>query len=77
MDKLVHFAKVFGITWAIITGLWAVAFFRGADFSVGWVGHSRPPMWVVQLLLCVWPVIPAFLVAALWELTRLTMFRRH
>jgi len=77
MDMFIHFAKVFGIGWAIITGLWAVAFFRGADFSVGWVGHSPPPMWVFQLLLWAWPVVPALLVAALWELTHRTMFRRH
>ena len=77
MDRFIHFAKVFGIGWAIITGLWAVAFFRGADFSVGWVGHSRPPMWIFQLLLWAWPVVPALLVAALRELTRLAMFPRH
>jgi hypothetical protein len=77
MDRLVHFAKLFGIVWAVITGAWAVVFFRGADFSVGWVGHSRPPMWIFQLLLWAWPVVPALLVAALWELTRLAMFPRH
>jgi hypothetical protein len=80
MDRTVHFAKVFGIAWLILTGLWAVVFFRvgsGFDFDVGWSAHSRPPLWVVHLLLFAWPVIPALLAAALWELTRLAMFRRH
>ena len=77
MNGVVHFAKVFAIAWAVITGLWAAAFFRGADFSVGWSGQRPPPMWVFQLLLWAWPVIPAFAIAAIWELARLVMFRRH
>jgi hypothetical protein len=77
MDRQVHFAKVFGIVWAVITGLWAIVFFHGADFSVGFFGHSRPPMWVLWVLLWAWPVVPAIAVAALWELTRLAMLRKH
>jgi hypothetical protein len=76
MDKLVHFAKVLGITWAIAMALYFVVI-RLWGFSVGWRGQSPPSMGVIQVMFYGWPVVPAFLVAALWELTRLAMFRRH
>jgi hypothetical protein len=76
MDRILHFAKVFGVIWALITGLWVFMFFRGADFSVGFFGHSPPPIWVFQLLLWAWPVIPAIALAGIWELMRLAMLRR-
>ena len=76
MGKLVHFAKMFGITWAIATALYFVVI-RLWGFSVGWRGQSPPAMWVIQVVFYAWPVVPAFLVAALFEWTRLAMFRRH
>ena len=76
MDRMVHFAKVFGITWAIAMALYFVVI-RLWGFSVGWRGQSPPPMWVIQVMFHAWPVVPVFLVAALLELTRLAMFRRY
>ena len=71
MANLIHFSKVFATLWAVVEAFYIVAVFRwGFDFSVGWVGHSPPPMWVIRLLFYVWPAAPAFLAAMIWELTR-------
>ena len=57
--------------WAVITALYIVVVFQwGFDFSLGWDGHSPPPMWVIRILFYVWPAIPAFLAAMFWKLTR-------
>jgi Na+/melibiose symporter-like transporter len=76
MDKLVHFAKVLGITWAIAMALYFVVI-RLGGFSVGWSGQSPPSMGVIQVMFYAWPAVLAFLGAALLEWTRLAMFRRH
>src|SRR5437762_1159187 len=51
MANLIHFSKVFATLWAVVEAFYIVAVFRwGFDFSVGWVVHSPPPLWVIRLL---------------------------
>ena len=74
MDRLVHFAKVIGIVWAVVMALYFVEI-RLWGFAVGWFGQPPAPLWVLHVLFWTWPVAPA--IAALWELTRLAISRRH
>ena len=76
MKQLIHFAKVFGIAWAIITATYIVVITRWG-FGIGWLGSSPPPMWLLRVMFYVWPVIPAFFVAAIWELARVAMVRKN
>jgi hypothetical protein len=76
MDRTVHFAKVFGIVSVIIMASY-FAVIRLWGSSVGWVDQPPAPLWVIHFVFWAWPVIPAFLVAAVWELTRVAMLRRH
>ena len=78
MNNVLHFAKVFGICWATAMVVYTFVIYRwGFAFSVGVLGRSRPPMWEVQTLFWLWPVVPAFLLALTWELIRMAALRRN
>lgn len=69
MNHALHFAKAFGVCWAAAMASYVFVTFRWG-FAVGWVRPPAPPMWALQMLFWLWPVIPAFLVAGLWEVIR-------
>ncbi len=73
---MIHFAKVFGVTLAIIVFLYGVVI-QSWGFAVGWRGTSLPPMWILRLAFYRWPIVAAFLIAGVIELSRIGMFRRN
>ena len=75
MSNLLHFVKVFAICLAAAMVAYVFVVYRwGFGVSVGWFGTSRPPIWVLQITFWLWPVIPVFLIAGLWEIVRMVRF---
>jgi hypothetical protein len=67
MSNTLHFGKIRGICWVICMVAYIfVVFTWGFGVSVAWRG-SHPPIWAVQTMFWLWPVVPAFLIAGLWE----------
>jgi hypothetical protein len=74
---MAHFAKIFGIAWAIITGMYIlVVLVVGGGFGVYWPAQSPPPRFLIDLFFYAWPVVPAAVIAGLWELARVAVIRR-
>lgn len=77
MNNLLHFAKIFGICGATAMVVYIAVIYRwGFGFSVGLIGKPHPPMWFVQTLFWLWPVVPALFVAIVWELIRIAVLRK-
>jgi len=71
MNVALHFAKVFGICMATFVAAYVFVVFRwGFNVGIAW-GTSHPPMWAVQIVFWLWPVVPALLIAVFWEILRL------
>jgi hypothetical protein len=73
---MAHFAKIFGISWAIIMALYILAISR-VGFAAGWRGQTPLSISVLKFIFYAWPVVPAVFTATIWELTRVTMIRKH
>jgi hypothetical protein len=67
---------VFGVALAIIVFLYAAVILRWG-FAIGWRGISVPPMWILRLAFYVWPIVAAFLIASVIELSQIAIFRRN
>lgn len=74
MNNMLHFAKFFGICWVTAMVAYVFVVFRWG-FSVVWVGPSHLPMWTIQAIFWFWPVLPALLIAGLWEILRVIRLR--
>jgi hypothetical protein len=74
MTRLIHFGKVFVVVWLIFSAIYVLVVLK-YGFGVGLQGH--PPIWLVRLVFYLWPAVPAVLIAATWELLRITMAWRN
>jgi len=74
MNNMLHFAKHFGVCWVTAMVAYVFVVFR-SGFSFGWLGPSHPPMWAIQTMFWLWPVVPALLIAGLWEILRVIRLR--
>ncbi len=71
MSNVLHFAKVFGICWTTTMVVYLFVVYRwGFSFSLAFSRMSHPPIWAIQMMFWLWPVIPAFIIAGLWEMLR-------
>ena len=76
MNNLFHFAKIFGICGATAMVVYIAVIYRWG-FAVGLhFRSSLPPVWAVQTLFWLWPVVPALFVAIVWELIRIAVLRK-
>lgn len=76
MSTMVHFAKILGACWATAMAVYLFVVFRGSfNVVVASYGPSRPAMWVTQTIFWFWPVVPAFLIAGLWEIVHVIRLR--
>lgn len=79
MNNLLHFAKVFGICGAAAMVVYIAVIYRwgfGVGLRFGSSGSSRPPMWTVQALFWLWPLVPVFCAVIVWELIRVAVLRK-
>jgi len=78
MNNLLHFAKILGLCGAAAMVVYIAVIYRWG-FAVGvrlHSGSSRPPMWVVQTLFWLWPLVLVFFGAIVWELIRVAVLRK-
>jgi hypothetical protein len=66
MSRATHFAKVFGIVWIIAMAVYMVIVYS-IGFGVALPGKWHPSARMVMFIFWAWPVVPAFIVAGLWE----------
>ena len=76
MNNLLHFAKILGICGATAMVVYISVIYRWGFAASLHFGSSRPPMWTVQALFWLWPLVPVFFVAIIWELIRVTVLHR-
>jgi len=76
MNNLLHFAKIFGICSAAAMVVYIAVIYRWGFAVSLHFGSSRPPMWAVQALFWLWPLVPVFCAVIVWELIRVAVLRK-